>query len=161
MFDPTTWDLPFAIVVATLFVIVALRSSATYLLGRGIAAGARRTRAAKLLESKHYETGAKWVNRWGAVAVAVCFLTVGLQTMVLLAAGITRMPLRRYIPAAVIGCIMWAFLYGTVGMIGFHAIGLLWAQSPLLVLALGVAVAGLIFWVGRRRGDDAAPAATL
>ncbi len=158
MFDPTTWDLPFAVVVAALFVIVALRSSATYLLGRGISAGARRTRAARLLESKHYETGARWVNRWGAVAVAVCFLTVGLQTMVLLAAGITRMPLRRYIPAAIIGCIMWAFLYGTVGMIGFHAIRLLWGTSPWLVVLLALLVAGLVVWVSRRSDDTAVAA---
>ncbi|MDO5676907.1 MAG: VTT domain-containing protein [Propionibacteriaceae bacterium] len=159
MFDPTSWDAPFAVVVATLFVIVMLRGNATYLLGRGIAAGARRTRAAKLMESKHYATGAKWLNRWGAPAVAFCFLTVGLQTMVLLAAGITRMPLRRYLPAVIIGCIMWAFLYGTVGMIGFKAIGLLWAQSPWLVLALALLAAGLIFWMVRRR-DEAVPTAS-
>lgn len=158
MFDPTTWDLPFAIVVSALFVIVMLRGNATYLLGRGIAAGARRTRAAKLMESKHYATGAKWLNRWGAPAVAVCFLTVGLQTMVLLAAGITRMPLRRYLPAVIIGCIMWAFLYGTVGMIGFHALRLLWGTSPWLVLALGVLLAGLVVWVARRRDEAPTPA---
>lgn len=159
MFDPTTWDMPFGIIVAALFVIVMLRGNATYLLGRGIAAGARRTRAAKLMESKHYATGAKWLNRWGAPAVSLCFLTVGLQTMVLLAAGITRMPLRRYLPAVIIGCIMWAFLYGTVGMIGFHAISLLWGRSPWLVLALGVLIAVLIFYVVRKRDDAPATAA--
>lgn len=157
MFDPTTWDLPFAIVVASLFVIVMLRGNATYLLGRGISAGARRTRAARLMESRHYATGAKWVNRWGAPAVALCFLTVGLQTMVLLAAGVMRMPLRSYLPAVIIGSVLWAFLYGTVGMIGFRAIGLLWSTSPWLVLALAVLVAGLIVWVLRRH--DQAPSA--
>lgn len=160
MFDPTSWNLPFGIVVAALFVIVMLRGNATYLLGRGIAAGASRTRAAKLMESKHYATGAGWVNRWGAPAVALCFLTVGLQTMVLLAAGITRMPLRRYLPAVIIGCILWAFLYGTVGMIGFHAVALLWSRSPLLVFALAALLGGGLFLALRRR-DEALPSHSL
>lgn len=153
MFNPTAWDAPFAVVVAALFVIVMARANATFLLGRSIAAGARRTRALKLLESRHYATGERWVHRWGAPAVALCFLTVGIQTMVLLAAGITRMPLRRYLPAVIVGSIMWALLYGTVGMIGFKALVLLWNRSPWLIIALTVLMTGLVVWVVRRRDE--------
>ncbi|GAA4903073.1 hypothetical protein GCM10025789_22350 [Tessaracoccus lubricantis] len=158
MFDPSTWDAPLALVVSALFVIVMLRANATYWLGRGIAAGARRTRLVRLMESRHYATGERWLNRWGAPAVSVSFLTVGIQTMVNLAAGATRMPLRRYLPAVTVGCIMWAFLYGTVGMIGFRAIGLLWARSPWWVLALALVVAAVAFAIVRKR-DVARPEA--
>ena len=49
------------------------------------------------------------VARWGAPVVTLSFLTVGIQTLVNLAAGVMRMPLRRYIPALTVGAILWAF----------------------------------------------------
>ena len=146
MFDPTSWDAPYAIVVAALWVIVMLRANGTYWLGRGIAAGARRTRAARLLESKHYERGASWLNRWGAPAVSLSFFTIGVQTMVNLAAGVTRMPLRRYLPAVAVGCVAWAFIYGTVGFMGWVGLQELWIRSPVAVVAICLLVAATITW---------------
>lgn len=146
MFEPTTWDAPLAVVVLALFVIVMLRANGTYWLGRALAAGARRSRWEKVLESRHYATGARWLNRWGAPAVSLSFLTIGIQTMVNLAAGVARMPLRRYLPAVIVGCVMWAFLYGTVGFIGWVAVGALWDRSPALTVALlALAAAGIGF----------------
>lgn len=89
-----------------------------------------------MLESPHYATGQRWLDRWGAPAVTLSFLTVGIQTMVNLAAGVMRMPLRKYIPATAVGSVLWAFMYGTVGFIGWVAIERLWAVSPWLVLLL-------------------------
>ena len=146
MFEPTTWDAPLAVVVLALFVIVMLRANGTYWLGRALAAGARRSRWEKVLESRHYATGARWLNRWGAPAVSLSFLTIGIQTMVNLAAGVARMPLRRYLPAVIVGCVMWAFLYGPVGFIGWVAVGALWDRSPALTVALlALAAAGIGF----------------
>ena len=146
MFEPTTWDAPLAVVVLALFVIVMLRANGTYWLGRALAAGARRSRWEKVLESRHYATGARWLNRWGAPAVSLSFLTIGIQTKVNLAAGVARMPLRRYLPAVIVGCVMWAFLYGTVGFIGWVAVGALWDRSPALTVALlTLAAAGIGF----------------
>ena len=146
MFEPTTWDAPLAVVVLALFVIVMLRANGTYWLGRALAAGARRSRWEKVLESRHYATGARWLNRWGAPAVSLSFLTIGIQTMVNLAAGVAQMPLRRYLPAVIVGCVMWAFLYGTVGFIGWVAVGALWDRSPALTVALlTLAAAGIGF----------------
>ena len=62
------------------------------------------------------------VERWGAPVVALSFLTVGIQTLVNLAAGVMRMPLRRYLPALTVGAILWAFLYATVGFATFAAL---------------------------------------
>ncbi|MGO1486986.1 MAG: DedA family protein [Arachnia sp.] len=144
--DPTTWQAPFLVVVAALFVIVMLRANATYWLGRAIVARTDRSRFAGVLTSRPYAVGASWLNRWGATAVALSFLTIGVQTMVNLAAGAARMPLRRYLPSVVVGCVAWAFLYGTVGIVGFIAVRNLWTTSPgltiglatLLVVVLGV-----------------------
>lgn len=155
MFNPMTWDAPYLVIVAALFVIVMLRANATYWLGRGMTAGAQRTRLARLLETRHYANATRWLNRWGAPAISVSFLTVGVQTVINLAAGVTRMPLRRYLPAVTVGCVLWAFLYGTVGFIGWAAVVKLWNYSPALLIAVAVlAVAGLVFAVARR--DDTA-----
>lgn len=160
MFDPTTWDAPFGVVVLALFVIVMLRANGTYWLGRALAAGARRSRWEKVLESRHYATGARWLNRWGAPAVSLSFLTIGIQTMVNLAAGVAQMPLRRYLPAVTVGCLLWAFMYGTVGFIGWVAVAALWERSPGLTVALlALAVVGVAWALARRdRIPVAAPA---
>lgn len=151
MFNPTTWEAPFAIVVIAMFCIVMARANGTYWLGRAITRGATKTRFRTMLESKHYATGTRWLNRWGAPAVTLSFMTIGIQTMVNLAAGVTRMPLRRYLPAVTVGCIIWAFIYSTVGFIGFTAIARLWAISPAGVLIVGaLAVAAIAFTVLRR-----------
>lgn len=160
MFNPMTWDAPYLVVVAALFVIVMFRANGTYWLGRGMAAGVKRTRLSRLLESKHYATASRWLGRWGAPAVAISFLTVGVQTMINLAAGVTRMPLRRYLPAVIVGSIMWAFIYGSVGFLSLIAIQVMWQRSPVLVIVLAVvAVAGLAWAVLRRDAPAQEPVA--
>lgn len=158
--NPFSWDnAPLLAVVAGLWVIVMARANGTYWLGRAIANGTARTRARRMLESKHYRTAQRWLNRWGAPAVTVSFLTIGVQTMVNLGAGIMRMSLKRYLPAVAIGCVMWAFMYGTIGFIGWIAVVRLWEFSPLLTVLVGIALVAavvLYVWAGRRDGEAAA-----
>ena len=144
--DPTKWDAPFPIIVAALFVIVMLRSNATYWAGRLAANGAQRTRVAARMESAGYRRAVDRINRWGAPAVSVSFLTIGVQTLVNLAAGATRMPLIRYVPATIVGSIAWALLYGTVGFVGFEALVLLWQHSPVAAIAAGLVLLGALAW---------------
>lgn len=149
--DPTQWDAPFPVIVAALFCIVLVRTNSTYWVGRLVAGGAQRTRAARLMDSPGYRRAVERVNRWGAPAVSVSFLTIGVQTLVNLAAGATRMPLVRYLPATIIGSVAWALLYGTVGFVGLEALGLLWQYSPALAVAVGVlAAAGLAWFIVRQ-----------
>lgn len=149
--DPTQWGAPFPIVVIALFCIVLLRSNATYWAGRLVARGAHRTRAAAWMDSDGYRRAVERLNRWGAPAVSLSFLTVGVQTVINLAAGAARMPLVRYIPATVVGSVAWAFLYATVGFVGFEALSVLWEHSPAIAVAAGsAAVAGLAWFVVRQ-----------
>lgn len=163
MFDPTTWNAPIAIVLLALFCIVMARSNGTYWVGRIISRNTAHSRARRIVESRPFAAGARWLNRWGAPAVTLSFLTIGIQTMVHLAAGVTRMPLRRYLPAVVAGSVIWAFMYGTVGLVGWYAAIYLWQHSPLLTLAVGgCAVAGIAWALVRRErpGDAYVEAAT-
>ncbi len=153
--DPTTWQAPLIVVVGALFVIVMLRANATYWLGRAIVARTGRSRFARVLNSRPYAVGAIWINRWGAPAVALSFLTVGVQTMVNLSAGAARMPMRRYLPSVVVGSVAWAFLYGTVGFAGFIAVRSLWGINPGLTIGLGVSLLVVIGVVLTRKRQSA------
>ena len=69
------------------------------------------------------------------------------------------MPLRRYIPATVVGAIAWAFVYATIGLAAFEAALAAAAGSPLalmiLILMVAAAVLGVrLLKVSRRRQLD-------
>ncbi|MBB2987573.1 DedA family protein [Terracoccus luteus] len=101
---------------------------------------------------RHLDRGTALVRRLGPVAVTLSYLTVGVQTAVHLASGALRMPLRHYLPAAVVGSGAWAGLYATVGIAVVQAWVAAEAGSWWGVAVVGlVAVAALAWWVGRRR----------
>ncbi|HET9873894.1 MAG TPA: VTT domain-containing protein [Propionibacteriaceae bacterium] len=127
--------LPFPLAVTVLFVIVFLRANATYWAGRAAHAGAGRTRARRLLHSDAFATAQRLVDRWGAPVISFSFLTIGFQTVVNLAAGVTRMPLRHYLPAVTVGCTLWAFIYATVGFVTLEALRRLYLISPAAAIA--------------------------
>lgn len=136
--------LPFPLAVGILFVIVMLRANATYWLGRGVHRGANRTRAHRLLSSPTFDRAQRLVARWGGPIITLSFLTVGLQTAVNLAAGVARMPLRRYLPAMTIGCVLWALLYATAGLVTFAAWRRLYELSPVAAIVLAVLLVGAL-----------------
>ena len=131
---------PYPATVAGLFVVVLVRANGTYWLGRAARGGAARTRVRRRLDSPGFTRAERVIERWGAPVVALSFLTVGFQTLVNLAAGAARMPLRRYLPATVLGGVAWAFLYGTAGFVGLEAWSRLWEHSAAGAIALVVVV---------------------
>lgn len=155
-------SLPFGIAWLVLFVIVLVRTNATYWLGRGIAAGATRSRrlAARLARpgpARRIARGQHLLDRWGPFAIVLTFLTVGLQTAVNLAAGLGRMHLRYYVPATVVGSVVWSFVYATVGLAAFdlwfdHVAGTPWIR---LAVAAATAVVVRALVVRRARGRPA------
>ena len=156
-----TWS-QFLPAFTALFVIVMLRANATYWLGRGAAAGSRRWRKVEGEGSPAWQRARDLVNRWGPIAVVLCFFTVGIQTAVNATAGVTRMPLRRYLPAVTLGSIVWATIYATVGLAAARAWLAAAARSPvgatLAAMAL-VAVVVTIVVVHRRRARRPASSA--
>jgi membrane protein DedA with SNARE-associated domain len=107
---------PFLITFAVLFGIVLLRAQATYWAGRGVISGALHTRLAAWLRGPRLTRAIDAMNRWGLPVVTLSFLTVGFQTAVNAAAGLTRMRWGRYTLAMVPGCLAWAAIYATVGL---------------------------------------------
>lgn len=150
-------ELPLIPAIAILWGIVLLRAGGTYALARGAHRLAHRGRLAELLEGPRVATAIEVINRWGAPVVAASFLTVGFQTAANAAAGLTRMPLRRYLPALLIGGLAWACIYATVGLAALALWFELFWRSPWAAVAvlavLAVAVVAIVRI--RRRGRDA------
>ncbi|WP_255774236.1 VTT domain-containing protein [Paenarthrobacter sp. AR 02] len=156
-------SLPFGVALAALFAIVMIRVNVTYWIGRGAVAGFAHTRLGSSLERPKAARAQALIQRWGPYAVVLSFLTIGLQTAINLAAGAARMPLRRYLPAAVVGSVVWAVLYATIGLAALEAWLAVAAASP-VGAALGVAtLAAVVVWVVvfRRRRAAAKSADTV
>ena len=149
-------ELPFWQAFLALFVIVLARSNATYWVGRGAIAAWRRYRGS------HGEPAARaeaLLRRLGPFAVTLSYLTVGIQTAVHLTAGVMRMPLRFYVPAAVVGSAAWAALYATVGLAVVQAWLAAEAGSWWGVAVIVVAGVALVAWlVARSRVRGSRPA---
>lgn len=157
-------ELPLLPAVAFLYVVIWCRAGATYLVGRAARKAADRGRIATFLDSPRVHRATDLVNRWGAPVVAISFLTVGFQTAANAAAGLTRMPAKRYLPALAVGGLVWAFIYATVGLVAFGAWFELFMVSPwaaVAALAVVVALIAVLLRHKRRTGgvsaEDQAP----
>jgi membrane protein DedA with SNARE-associated domain len=141
-------ELPFWQAFLALFASAMVRSNGTYLVGRGAIASWRRYRGA------HGELTARaeaLLRRLGPAAVTLSYLTVGIQTAIHLTAGVMRMPLRWYVPAAVVGSVVWAVLYATVGLAVVQAWLAAEAGSWWGVALVALALVGVVVWVAVRR----------
>ncbi|MFC5273446.1 DedA family protein [Brachybacterium sacelli] len=148
-------SLPLLQAVGLLYVVIWLRAGATYAVGRGARRAVRRGRIAAFLESPRVQRATEIVHRWGAPVVGLSFLTVGFQTAANAAAGLTGMPLRRYLPALALGGLAWAVIYATIGLVAFAAWFELFVRSPWAavgVLALVVLLIAALLRHRRRTG---------
>ncbi|QCR55000.1 hypothetical protein C1N80_10505 [Brachybacterium sp. SGAir0954] len=158
-------SLPLLPAVGVLYVVILCRAGATYAIARGTRSVADRGRVAELLASPRVRRATGIVNSWGAPVVALSFLTVGFQTAANAAAGLTGMPLRRYLPALAIGGLAWAVVYATIGLVALAAWFELFLRSPwaaVAVLALIVVLVVVVVLSRRsrahRRAQDPTPA---
>lgn len=132
--------LPIEVALAFMWVVGIVRTSIVYALGALAAeGGARLDRIRKAMDSPLYRKARRLINRWGVIAVPLCFLTVGLQTAVIITTGFTKMPLRRWVPAMLVGTFIWACIYTTIGFAILAALGLEPWMFP-LALALVITV---------------------
>jgi len=145
---------PYWVIYAAAFAIVFARAQATYWVGRGVARGTGNTRWAQRLDGARAQRAVATINRWGPIAVTLSFFTVGVQTVINLTAGYTRMRFSRYLAALLPGCAIWAAIWTTVGIATFNAAVLLAASSPVGLAALVLLVVALVTWIvvaSRRR----------
>lgn len=143
--------LPIEVALAFMWVVGIVRTSIVYALGALAAeGGARLDRIRKAMDSPLYRKARRLINRWGVIAVPLCFLTVGLQTAVIITTGFTKMPLRRWVPAMLVGTFMWACIYTTIGFAILAALGLEPWMFP-LALAIVITVMVIVAQLRERR----------
>lgn len=137
--DSVHWS----VAIVAFWGMAILRSSLVYSLGRLASSGTERLeRIRHAFQTSAYRRAEAFVHRWGVLAVPLCYLTVGFQTAVILTTGFTRMPLARWIPAMLVGSLIWGIIYGTVGMAVIWA----WLSKPWLTAGL-IAVVALVVTV--------------
>lgn len=143
--------LPIEVALAFMWVVGIVRTSIVYALGALAAeGGARLDRIRKAMDSPLYRKARAFINRWGVIAVPLCFLTVGLQTAVIITTGFTKMPLRRWVPAMLVGTLMWACIYTSIGFAILAALGLEPWMFP-LALAIVITVLVIVSQLRERR----------
>ena len=151
-----------------LFVVVFFRAQATYWLARGAASGAVLATGrqgflgamARWFDGPVPRKGAAMLDKWGIIAIPLCFLTVGIQTAINAGAGLVRMRWSTYTIAMIPGCVLWALLYG-LGTLAVFAEAIRavagspwgWAGLALIIALIG---AKIVWGRRKRRAVDAA-----
>ena len=116
-----------------MFILGTLRGQGTYWIGRGASSAATHVGSAEdnestwakikaWLNSDKTKTGRTLVHKIGVVAVPLSYLTVGLQTAVLAAAGLVRIQWWKFSVAQIPGAMAWATIYSGVGLAGWNAV---------------------------------------
>ena len=152
-------DFPVALSIVLLFVVGLLRGQATYWLARAITEQTLHRsppvigwRAAlhRWLRGDAIARGRRTVDRIGIVAVPLCYLTVGLQTVVLAGSGCLRINWYRFTAAQVPGAIAWAVIYTTVGFAVWATTIAAVAGNPIVLLACALAVVAVVLLMSIR-----------
>ena len=158
----TWWDAQgFWVTFLVLFAIAWLRGQATYGLARWLTTQTlRRTNpssgrwaaAHAWLASEGTARGRASLQRWGLAVIPVSYLTVGFQTLVLTAAGVTRVRWVWFTLAQLPGALAWALIYATIGFAVWQASLAAAAGSPWALLAFAaIAVVYAATLLSRRR----------
>lgn len=115
---------PYWLVFGFFYALGTARGQATYWAGRVVTEQVlRRTypvegwrlRMHTWLEGGGADRGIDALRRSGLVMVPLCYLTVGFQSLVLVGAGVLRIPWGRFTLAQVPGALAWAAVYSTIG----------------------------------------------
>ena len=155
-----------------MYILGTLRGQGTYWIGRGASSAATHvgseedhdSKWAKIkawLNSDRTKTGRTLVHKIGVVAVPLSYLTVGLQTAVLAAAGLVRIQWWKFTVAQIPGAIAWATIYSGVGLAGWSAVLAIFTGDGIvpaivLVVLVAVVIAAIVFISKSLRKNSAA-----
>ena len=155
-----------------MYVLGTLRGQGTYWIGRGASSAVTHvgseeehdSKWAKIkawLNSDRTKTGRTLVHKIGVVAVPLSYLTVGLQTAVLAAAGLVRIQWWKFTVAQIPGAIAWATIYSGVGLAGWRAVLAIFTGDGIVpaivfVVLVAVVIAAIVFVSKSLRKNSAA-----
>ncbi|WP_018024468.1 DedA family protein [Corynebacterium ulceribovis] len=133
---------PFWLAWAFFFAVGMARGQGTYWLARYVSKHTNPWLERKLSHGA-LTRGKTTLQRVGVAAIPLCYFTVGLQTMVLLAAGFLGITWSVFTAAQIPGVVVWAAVYSTVGFVAWlsaiEAIAGHWWPLALLIVVVTVA----------------------
>ncbi|GAA3939607.1 hypothetical protein GCM10023085_21280 [Actinomadura viridis] len=135
-----------------------------YLVGRRYGSRLGRTKVVRRLGERHWERATAALNRHGAAAVFLTRLVPVVRTLTPAAAGASRLPYGRFLPASLLGSLIWAGVYVGLGAFAGASAARLervigtaaWGVAALLVVAV-VAVVVVRRRRAARSGDGVEP----
>lgn len=144
-----------------LFFGAMLRGQGTYWIGRGAAAGVAKrvervpnwwSRLRERVAGSATDRGRAVLQRLGVLAIPLAYLTVGLQTAIILSAGLMRMSVGIFTLAQLPGAAAWATIYSTIGFAAWTsaARALTGDWWPLLALLTLIVIVVVIYRVRGR-----------
>lgn len=142
---------PFWLIFGFFYALGTARGQATYWAGRVVTeqmlrrshpTGGWRRRMHTWLEGGGADRGIDALRRWGLVMVPLCYLTVGFQSLVLVGAGVLRIPWGRFSLVQIPGALAWAAIYSTIGWAVWRVALSAATGSPVALAALAGIVAG-------------------
>jgi membrane protein DedA with SNARE-associated domain len=113
------------------------------------------------ISPKHLKWADDWFARYGAWTVFFSRMLPIIRTFISLPAGVARMPFWRFTLFTLAGCIPWVLALALIG----EAVGDNWEDwrhklSYLDYVVAAAIVAGVIYWIVRRRRRGPEPAGT-
>lgn len=147
---------PFWAVWLFLYFGATIRGQATYWLGRLAIGGALRTGGGPdwwrqfraRLANVEATSGHRILARIGLLAIPFAYLTVGLQSVIIFAAGLIKIPWKWFSLAQIPGAIAWATIYSTIGFAAWAAVIRALAGEWWIVILI---VTLVVFAFGARR----------
>lgn len=170
MTDSWTWPI---FLFIFFFIGAMLRGQAIYWLARyftGRAADANtasagwRKRFSTWISSSRTERGMSLIRRWGLPVIPLGYLTVGIQSLIFIGAGILRVPALTFTLVQIPGALAWALIYTTIGFAMWNATIAALAGSPaglLTLAAIIIAIAAIVTIRRRRRSEAKADALNI
>ena len=157
---PFIWAYLFAMMV------VALRSTATYGIGRFVHYLVERSQQPKdgwqrkAWNWAHADSTVRAQNQLrskGLILIPFAFVTVGVQSLIMVAAGVIGVSLPRFIVAAFPGWLAWAAIYSTIGFAVWKAVLGAAAGSPWGIAVLTMVVCAIVAAIIMARHRRAVP----
>lgn len=151
---------PIGITFVLFFFGAMLRGQATYWLARIITEQSlKRTHPSHgwrkslhdWLQGDSVARGARFIRRFGVAAVPFAYLTVGLQTLIIAAAGVMRINILAFTLAQIPGALAWATIYTTVGFAVWGAVFGALQGNPVFIVFLALLVVAVVVAVVLKR----------
>lgn len=151
---------PIGVTFGLFFLGAMARGQATYWLGRIITEQSLKRTHPKSgwrkgvhdwLQGDSVARGARFIRKFGVAAVPFAYLTVGLQTLIIAAAGVMRINIVAFTIAQIPGSLAWATIYTTVGFAVWGAVFGAIQGNPVSMVLLALLVVGAVVAVVLKR----------